>query len=283
VNDDYRVLLIDLDGTVVDYDVTEATALRDVHRGLYADRIGFEEFAGAFASCNARLWQGYRNGEGDLDDLRVERFAQLGLAVPPAQAAALYERCLGLRAVLFDEVRGALALLGRRFRLILVTDGIAHVQHAKLWQTRLSGVFDKVVISAEAGFRKPRPELLWYALEVAGEPAHAALVVGDSRASDGIGARSAGIDFCWVRRGDRCRRDDGVPIRFEVHDLGVLARLLDKCFTPVARCWIPGDPPPDPRARHPQRRPPVLGQPAAWGDHAGVSGFSGGRRRPSSR
>jgi FMN phosphatase YigB (HAD superfamily) len=234
VNEDYRVLLIDLDRTVVDYDVTEAAALRDVHRALYADRIGFVEFAEAFAACNARLWQGYRRGEGDLDGLRVERFARLGLAVPPAQAAALYERCLGLRAVLFDDVRGALDLLARRFRLILVTDGIAHVQHAKLWQTRLSGVFEKIVISAEAGHRKPAPELLWHALEAAGEPVGAALVVGDSCSSDGVGARSAGIDFCWVRRGDRRRHDAGVPVRFQVRDLGVLAQLLLKRRPPVS-------------------------------------------------
>lgn len=232
MNDGYKVLLIDLDGTIVDYDATEAAALRDVHRGLYADRIGLAEFAAAFAASNERLWQGYRRGEGDLDELRVERFARLGLAVPPAQAAALYERYLGLRAALFADARSALELLGRRFRLILVTDGIAHVQHAKLWQTRLTGVFEKVVISAEAGFRKPRPELLWHALSAAGVPAADALVVGDSQASDGMGARAAGIDFCWVRRGGRRRRDDGVPTRFEVRDLRVLAQLPLKRLVP---------------------------------------------------
>lgn len=188
--------------------------------------MDFARFRSDFAMRNAALWAAYRRGEADLDALRVERF--VGLGAPAARAAWTYERALGSRAVLFSDAREALRLLGRRFRLVLVTDGIAQVQYAKLSRTRLTGAFERIVISTEAGYRKPRPELLWTAL--AGTAPDSALVVGDSPVSDGAGARAAGIGFCWVHRG--ADTQPAVPVRYAVRNLGTLARILQRARTP---------------------------------------------------
>jgi FMN phosphatase YigB (HAD superfamily) len=222
----YRVLLIDLDGTVIDYARTEAAALAAVHREFFAGYAGFGEFTARFHACNGELWAGYRRGDLSLDDVRTERFARLsGLlraAAPLPAVVARFEAELGRRATLFPEARAALRALRGLARLVLVTDGIAAVQHAKLSRCRLRRFFEHVVISSEVGYRKPQAALLHWALGLAG-PGRA-LVVGDSGASDGAGADAAGLDFCWVNRTGQPGWT--VPARFQIPDLGVLAALL---------------------------------------------------------
>ncbi|MGH3157064.1 MAG: HAD family hydrolase [Streptosporangiaceae bacterium] len=226
LDEGYEVLLIDLDGTVVDYARTEAAALAAVHAEFFKRYASFREFATGFHACNGELWAAYRRGDLSLDDLRVERFASLiGLlraAVLLPAVVARFEAELGRCATLFPEARSALRALRSQARLVLVTDGIAAVQHAKLSRCRLRRFFEQVVISSEVGYRKPQPALLHRALGGAGRGR--ALVVGDSGASDGAGAHAAGLDFCWVNRTGQPAGP--VPVRFQVPDLGVLARLL---------------------------------------------------------
>jgi FMN phosphatase YigB (HAD superfamily) len=222
----YQVLLIDLDGTVVDYALTEAAALAAVHTEFFRGRASIGEFTARFHACNGELWAAYRRGELGLDRLSTERFARvcglLHAAAPIPAVVARFEAELGRRATLFPEARPALRALRRLARLVLVTDGIAAVQHAKLSRCRLRRFFAHVVISSEVGYRKPQPALLHRALDRAG-PGRA-LVVGDSGPSDGAGADAAGIDFCWVNRTGQ--PGGAVPTRFQVPDLAALAGLL---------------------------------------------------------
>lgn len=241
---------------MVDYERTEAAALAVIHREFFAGRLGLAGFTAAFRARNSELWAAYRRHETALEDLRTERFRRLlreygaGADTAAADIAARYERELSRRARLFPDSLPALRALRAVARLILVTDGIAAVQHAKLRTTRLRGLFEHVVISAEVGHRKPDPALLEDALARAGVGPAAALMVGDSPGSDGAAAAAAGIDFCWVnRRGPGTgqpppARPAGpavppprgaapagtlpgpVTLRFEVPDLATLAACL---------------------------------------------------------
>jgi len=230
----YRVLLLDLDGTIVDYARTEEAALAAVHAEFFRRHVSYPEFRRAFHACNDELWAAYRRHQVDLDILRAERFLRLRAAVGASVAIDVittrFEAELGRAVVLFRDARPALRALRRAFRLILVTDGIAAVQRAKLATSRLGRFFERVIISSEVGYRKPDPRLLDHALRHAGTRAGNALVVGDSRVSDGSGAMAAGIDFCWVNRSaDRpepASWQATVPVRLHVPDLAALATVL---------------------------------------------------------
>lgn len=203
----YQILLIDLDGTIADYARTEASALASVHAAFFSGCFSFPEFVRAFHACNDELWAAYRRHEITLDALRSRRFellaARSGLTRPASVAGPVTERfelALGRAVVVFPDARPALSALRAVTRLVLVTDGIAAVQHAKLDTGRLRPFFEQVVISAEVGYRKPDPALLRHALRRAGASSDGALMVGDSRVSDGAAAQAAGVDFCWVDR-----------------------------------------------------------------------------------
>lgn len=239
-------MLVDLDGTVVDYSRTEAGALTAIYKEFFGDHTEYRNFVLSFHECNAAVWAAYRQHEISLDVLRTQRFErlirQLGLpgmadALPPV--VARFESELGRRAELFTDSAAALRALRSAARLVLVTDGIAAVQRAKLARTRLRKFFEHVVISSEVGYRKPDPALLRHALRCVGADRRAALMVGDSPASDGAAARAAGIDFCWVNRAHPAPRDlrshipslsfpppAQCPARFQVPDLASLATRL---------------------------------------------------------
>lgn len=278
----YQVLLIDLDGTIVDYARTERTALAAIYSEFFADCAEFADFASTFHACNDELWTAYRRHEVSLDKLRPRRFEVLarcfgvasGASVQTAAKAmaARFEQELGRAALLFPDTRPALRALRVLARLVLVTDGTAKVQRAKLATARLREFFDHIVISSEVGHRKPDPALVRHALARAGGDPGSALMVGDSRVSDGAAAQATGIDFCWVDRSARRaaaahgRRARGaehswarvlrspeqaaamsasgsspIPVRLRVSDLEMLACTLAE----------PGGGPPGPPPRPP--------------------------------
>lgn len=220
----------------MDYARTESRALKTIYKEFFCDHSEYSQFVKSFRQCNDELWAAYRRHEISLDALRTLRFERLlqrlgrpdmGEAVPGI--VTRFESELGRCVRLFADSLSALAALRTVAKLVLVTDGIAAVQHAKLAQTRLRKFFDHVVISSEVGYRKPDPALLRHALRCAGGERGAALVVGDSPASDGAGAWAAGIDFCWVDRREPGRRGDQPTVRgarFQVPDLAALAAHL---------------------------------------------------------
>ncbi|GAA3107814.1 HAD-IA family hydrolase [Streptosporangium carneum] len=212
----YGVLLVDLDGTVVDYARTERDALHEVHRRFF--RMSRAEFLTAFHAANEPLWAAYREHRITLAELRLERWARMG--APPSVASA-FEDALGRNVALFPEARAALRRLSRRFRLALVTDGIAHVQRAKLRRTRIGGFFEQVVIAPEVGLRKPDGALLHHTLDLLAVRARDALMIGDSPVSDGGCAEAAGVDFCWVNRTGAAPWP-GIPVRRTVNGLATV-------------------------------------------------------------
>jgi FMN phosphatase YigB (HAD superfamily) len=249
-------LLVDLDGTVVDYARTESGALTVIYEEFFCDYAEYPHFVRSFHRCNNQLWAAYRRHEVSLDDLRAQRFERLlsRLGMPELVGvipgiARRFESELGRRVRLFADSLTALQALRSVARLVLVTDGIAAVQHAKLARTGVRTFFDHVVISSEVGYRKPEPGLLWHALRCSGGGRSAALMVGDSPASDGAGALAAGIDFCWVDRRRPPRggeRSAPAVARFRVPDLAALA----------ARLMVPAG------CAHPARRHTSAGLPA---------------------
>lgn len=103
------------------------------------------------------------------------------------------------------------------------------------WDTRLRGIatglgldrlVDFVVISAEAGVRKPDPRIFESALEKAGVRPEEALHVGDLPDEDVEGARRAGMRPVLIERGKRMLSAEPVPGVEVVRSLRELSGLL---------------------------------------------------------
>jgi putative hydrolase of the HAD superfamily len=69
-------------------------------------------------------------------------------------------------------------------------------------------LFEAVIISAEIGIRKPRPEIFLAACERVGVAPAEALFVGDSFENDVVGAKRIGMDAAWLN-------PSGLPLPME--------------------------------------------------------------------
>ena len=113
-------------------------------------------------------------------------------------------------------------------RIGLLTNGAASVQHEKIETSGLGMYFDAAVVSGEIGTGKPEPAIFHHLLERLGLPASAALMVGNSRSRDIVGAQRAGLKTCWLALEGEEEPVGLVQPDYTIHSLGELPRILGR-------------------------------------------------------
>lgn len=171
----------------------------------YCKRIGISSWEG--------LWCRFDGEEPDL--LRLRHWSSTyrreawrrGLAEQgiddPALAEELGER-FGRerrdRHEAFADAAAVMEILGRSYRLGLITNGASCLQREKLAASGLRDHFEVIVVSGEFGVAKPDPTIFDHALTSLGCDPAAAVMVGDNLVRDIDGALAAGLDAVWVNR-----------------------------------------------------------------------------------
>ncbi len=131
------------------------------------------------------------------------------------EAAQLF-RVLSIRRFgPFPDALPALAALGRRFKLGLVSDAQRVFLEPEIEIAGLAPFLEAIVVSSDHGFHKPDPRVFGMALHALGvTPAHA-VYIGDHVGRDICGARNAGLRALLLDRGARldtagwvCRPDE---------------------------------------------------------------------------
>ena len=206
----YDILLLDADGTLLDFEVAESGAFSSTMQ-----RHGFARTPGdydMYRAINKGLWEALERGETTQQRLKVERFARL--------FARLGYRadCEGFHRDYMDALSeghalmpGALALcaaLARRGRLYIATNGVAATQRRRLAACGLAEYITDVFISEELGAHKPDAAFFDALFARLGYPERErAVILGDSLSSDMQGGRNAGIATCWYNpQGLPCER-----------------------------------------------------------------------------
>jgi putative hydrolase of the HAD superfamily len=176
-----RGLLLDLDETVHSREAAfwswlESEA-KHANVALARDRI---------AELDAR-------GRGDKGRL-FEHLNQLfGWGENRDQCMDRFRQGLAAHVSLEPGVGDLLVRLRRSYRLGLVTNGTGATQRAKLASLGIETLFDPIIISEEAGYRKPDPRIFQLAIANWDLPRESILFVGDDLVSDIHGARGAGL------------------------------------------------------------------------------------------
>jgi putative hydrolase of the HAD superfamily len=196
---DLRAVLFDLDGTLHD----RAETVRRYLAG-HIERHGFHHHAGyaeRFTELDNHGYTGKREVFRQLvDEYRLSHDPEALLQDFSDHAWIDCARTPGTHEVLA-------ALRSRGIKLGLVTNGWSAKQRACLAALELTGAFDAVIVSEEAGVKKPDPRIYQLTLTALDAAAEAAVFVGDHPENDVRGPQALGIRTAFLSGAFTCPPD----------------------------------------------------------------------------
>ena len=153
----YTWIIFDADGTLFDFQHAEALALKETpaQMGLQVTA----DFGDTYHAINESLWRSFEAGILRAQDVRTERFKQLferlNIAGDSNAFSEAFLKNLIRESTFFEGAESLLARIKNRVSMVLLTNGFADVQHARIAKLGLGDAFDHVIISEEVGVAKP--------------------------------------------------------------------------------------------------------------------------------
>ncbi len=224
----YPWLLFDIDGTLLNFDLAEAKALRSTFSQI---GLPFEaRYFDIYKNINGRLWELLEEGSVTSKELRILRFSRLLEAIElqqdPDDMADRYLDNLARQTIPMDGAQEVVFALSGHARMVLITNGLKDVQRPRLRRSTFAGFFEDIVISEEVGVAKPHPGIFEEAFRRMQHPAkEEVLIIGDSLSSDIQGGLDFGIDTCWLNVHGR-PADPEIPSVYEIRRLTDLLPIL---------------------------------------------------------
>ena len=221
-------LLLDLDDTILDFHKAERIALSKTFRDFGLEPTN--EVLDLYHEINKRHWEQLELGTMTRDQVLVGRFhqlfEQLGMQVDADACMKRYEQNLSIGHYFLPGAEEAVKRLKEHYRLFLVSNGTATVQHSRLTSAGLYPYFEQVFISQEIGYNKPDKAYFDRCFaRIPGFDREKALMVGDSLTSDIRGGINAGLKTVWINPTHKACGD--IRPDFEIEGLSGLEGLLE--------------------------------------------------------
>lgn len=224
------LLFFDLDDTLVDHHAAEEGAHRETH-AAHAPLFGavpFDTWLATYRRNNLALWERYGKGEIDRPTLSRHRFAdplgELGLDAGHAgRIGDFYMDAYGRNWTLVEGAEEVLEHASRVGVVGILSNGFRETQRGKIARFGLDRWVRHVILSEDVGAMKPSREIFDAAWEAAGGGPGRRIYVGDSFATDVLGAKAAGWFPIWFDRHARGAPQPVVYVRRLVDVLPLLA------------------------------------------------------------
>ena len=222
-------LFLDLDDTILDFHKAEAVALSKTIRQFGLEPT--QEVLDRYHIINKWHWEQLELGTLTREEVLVNRFGQLfrefSVDVEPTACARAYEKNLSQGHWFLPGAEEAVKRLSQSYRLFLVSNGTATVQHSRLTSAGLYPFFEQVFISQEIGFNKPDKAFFDRCFaRIPGFTPEKALMVGDSLTSDIKGGINAGLKTVWINPAHKACGD--IRPDYEIEGLSQLEALLEE-------------------------------------------------------
>ncbi len=221
-------LLIDLDGTLLDFSKGERAAfLATIKRFTGYEPVDYE--CEKFSIINEFYFNEYRMGKMDRDEFHVKRFKEiydfLKLGADPVESDKFYVESLKYQANLFDDVIDALKYLSKKYDLYIASNGMTEVQIKRLELAGISNYFKKIYVSEEVGYNKPDIEFFDYVFnDLADSDKSHYAIIGDRLESDILGGNNAGIMTIYLKRNEILR--DDIKPSYEILSFNEINKIL---------------------------------------------------------
>ncbi|MEG0763241.1 MAG: YjjG family noncanonical pyrimidine nucleotidase [Oscillospiraceae bacterium] len=224
----YNCLLIDSDGTLLDFDTAEETAFYNTMQ--HFDLPYTQDTFLLYREINNALWASLEDGKIRQDKLLIERFRvlldKLGEKGNAIDINKFYLDNLSLGGSTIQGADELLCELAEVATIAVVTNGIEKVQNARFKASGLDKYVDAVYVSERVGAAKPQRKMFDVALaELGVDNRKKVLVIGDSLRADVRGGINAGLDTCWCNFGN-IENDTGIKPTHTVRGYEELMRVI---------------------------------------------------------
>ena len=180
----YQAILLDVDGTLLDFNQAEADGMKVVLK-----TYGFEptqERLSLYHEINERAWAAFERGEVTKERLVCQRFVDffgaLGKEVDGEAAEKLYRSQLDASAILIEGALEICGYLQKKYDLYIVTNGTSSTQYKRLAASGLDRFVKDIFVSEDAGSQKPQiPSSRIFWEESRRGPIPAGIIPGDCR------------------------------------------------------------------------------------------------------
>ena len=228
-----RIILWDVDGTLLDIHAAEAAAVRSLFR-----EFGFGECTDAmlarYSVINDSFWKRLERGEISRPEVLTGRYRKFfsEIGIDPEWASRFnekYQLRLGDTIVYRDNSLDIIRKLRGKVQQHVVSNGTVVAQEKKLRLSGLGELMDGVFLSERVGAEKPNIAFF----EKVFQEIHAddvckpgeILIVGDSLTSDIRGGINAGIRTCWYNP-KKLLLPEEYQIDYEIRDLNEIFGIL---------------------------------------------------------
>lgn len=227
----YKVLLWDIDGTLLNFKEAEFYSLQNCFHKYHLGELT-RELCQVYAQINDRYWQKLERNEIAKKDLLVERFKEFFTSMhydfnDYVNFNHDYQLGLGDHIFFNDDSYSLILDLKPHFKQYAVTNGTYTAQSKKLAKSHLNEALDGAFISDLLKVEKPNHAFFEKVLDTVGSAnKQDYLIIGDSLTSDIQGGNNIGIDTCFYDPSGNIDTAD-YNVKYHIHDLNELRQILE--------------------------------------------------------
>ena len=221
--DKIKYILWDIDGTLINFKLAEAAALKECY-----SRFGFGEFndelLAEYKAINDDYWKKIEEGTIDKRKALVLRFEDFFRIhnIDTSKASEFnqaYQIAMGEVVIFNPNAKEAVEACKGKYKQYAASNGTLEAQTRKLSKSGLTKLLDDYFISEQVGAEKPSKDFFEYIFKALGSnDPEEYIIIGDSLTSDIKGGKNVGIKTCWYNPSGKENKSDVVP-DYEIKDL----------------------------------------------------------------
>ena len=226
-----KYILWDIDGTLVNFDLAEKSALRATFEKYNIGECTDDKIK-VYKEINEKYWKKLEKGEISKKEVlegRFEEFFSLynidKYIVPEFNID--YLKAIGDYAYFNTNAEKVVNDLKGKYKQYAATNGAVIAQNKKLSKLGLDKILDGIFISEQIGYNKPSKDFFEAIFEnVGSNNPDEYIIIGDSLTSDMLGGKNAGIKTCWYNPNYN-KNNIEIKLDYEIHDLEEILNIIN--------------------------------------------------------
>ena len=220
-------VLIDLDGTLLDFSSGEKNAFGDTIKYFSNYELKEEDYK-KFSDINEYYFNEYSKGNMSRNEFHYKRFEEiykyLKLDCPIEESDKYYIDSLREQAIPFYDVLDCINYLKDKYKLYVASNGMTSVQKRRLEKINMLSYFKEIYVSEAVGYNKPDIGFFEYIIKDINDfDKSKYIIIGDRLDSDIKGGKDCGIRTIFL---DRANKYDVVDSDYKINSLLEIKKIL---------------------------------------------------------